>query len=492
MPAGRQGALALLAVAAAALPILLPGTGQAGVGVRAFGATRPAALAGSWGTAREVPGMSALNHSGVAQVNSVSCASPGYCSAGGSYGGNIKQHTYGQPFVVNEVNGIWHKAIPVPGVVALNTRKNGFISSVSCTRRGDCTAGGRYLGPHGPRAFVVDEVNGRWRRAITLDVSGLGDVEVSALACASPGNCSAGGTTSASGTTPTLGLDGTFVANEVNGRWHKPIAIPGKLTFVYGDWIQSVSCPSAGNCTAAGWYLDAADQYQVFVASEVHGTWHHYMKVPGTTPAPGAAGAQVASLSCPEPGSCTVAGNFIGGAGFLASEVNGTWHNARSVPGLIKLYGPGSGRAQVDVLSCPAAGICSAGGAGLDAGTVKGFVVNEVNGTWHNAIDVPGMRRLNPSGSGLVSALSCPAPGNCSAGGRYLGPKWSRSFVVDEVNGIWHNAIEVPGMSALHRSGTAQVTALSCARAGECSAGGYYGATSYGLFAGQIFVVNER
>src|SRR5215472_6650247 len=167
MPAGRDGALALLAVTAAALPIVLAGAGHAGAGVRTAGATRSAALAGTWRTAREVPGMSALNRRGVAQINSVSCASPGYCSAGGSYGGSLKEHTYGQPFLVNEVNGVWHKAIPVPGVLALNVRRNGFISSVSCTRRGDCTAGGRYLGPKGARPFVVDEVNGVWHKAIT-------------------------------------------------------------------------------------------------------------------------------------------------------------------------------------------------------------------------------------------------------------------------------------------------------------------------------------
>jgi hypothetical protein len=70
---------------------------------------------------------------------------------------------------------------------------------------------------------VVNEVNGTWHKAITLPVTGSpGDVEVSALACASPGNCSAAGISSAVGTI--AGLDGTFVLNEVNGTWRKPIA----------------------------------------------------------------------------------------------------------------------------------------------------------------------------------------------------------------------------------------------------------------------------
>jgi hypothetical protein len=120
------------------------------------------------------------------------------------------------------------------------------------------------------------------------------------------------------------------------------------------------------------------------------------------------------------------------------------------------------------------------------------FVLPDDAGTWHNAIEVPGMRGLHPPGNGVVTALSCPARGNCSAGGFYYGAAYTQGFVVNEVNGTWHNAIKVPGMSALNRSGSAQVTALSCARAGKCSADGYYHATHYGLFAGQVFVANER
>jgi hypothetical protein len=472
---------------AGAFAVVLAGTGHAAAGVHSPGATRPAVLAGTWGTVREVPGMSALNK-GVARIDSVSCSSPGYCSAGGFYGGPANGTAYGQPFVVNEVNGTWHKAIPVPGVLALNTRKNGFVSSVSCTRPGDCSAGGRYVGPKGARAFVVDEVNGVWHQLITLAVSGGGDVEVSALACASPGNCSAAGTNSDLGSS--RGLEGAFVVNKVNGRWQRPIEIPGKFSWVYGAWVQSVSCPSAGNCTAGGWYDDSYEQSQAFVVSEVNGTWHNYITVPGTSAFRPGYGAQVRALSCPRPGNCTVAGNYIGEAGFLASEVNGDWHNATPVPGLAKLLGSGS--AQVPVLSCATPGNCSAGGAGLEAGTVKGFVVNEVNGSWHNAIEVPGMRALSASGNWQVTALSCPAAGNCSAAG-YYGDRsgTSQGFVVNEVNGSWHNAIEVPGMSALNPSRNGQVTALSCAKAGRCSAGGIYAAPPYGIYAGQVFVVSE-
>jgi hypothetical protein len=38
-----------------------------------------------WGRAVEVPGLGSLNKGGNAGANSVSCASPGSCTAGGSY-----------------------------------------------------------------------------------------------------------------------------------------------------------------------------------------------------------------------------------------------------------------------------------------------------------------------------------------------------------------------------------------------------------------------
>lgn len=57
---------------------------------------------GTWGTAIEVPGLAALNIlNGSAEINSLSCGSPGNCSAGGYYddvGRNNKQRA----FVVSE------------------------------------------------------------------------------------------------------------------------------------------------------------------------------------------------------------------------------------------------------------------------------------------------------------------------------------------------------------------------------------------------------
>jgi len=61
-------------------------------GTRTAVAPRAAALSSTWRTAREIPGTAALNKGGHAQVNSVSCSSPGNCSAGGWYTDSSKHY----------------------------------------------------------------------------------------------------------------------------------------------------------------------------------------------------------------------------------------------------------------------------------------------------------------------------------------------------------------------------------------------------------------
>src|SRR6516164_2713035 len=132
---------------------------------------------------------------------------------------------------------------------------------------------------------------------------------------------------------------------------------------------------------------------------------------------------------------------------FAVSEVNGTWHKAIAIPGIVGLN-PG-GFAVVASVSCASAGNCSAGGY-YNSGA---FVVNEVNGTWRAAIKVPGTVAVDQYSVGGVGAVSCPAPGNCTAGGTFRSPRdplgHENAFVVSEVNGTWQTAIAVPGLAAL-------------------------------------------
>ena len=179
---------------------------------------------------------------------------------------------------------------------------------------------------------------------------------------------------------------------------------------------------------------------------------------------------------------------------FAVSEVNGTWHKAIAIPGIVGLN-PG-GFAVVASVSCASAGNCGAGGTYTDGSKhLQAFIVNEVNGTWHDAIKVPGTVAVDQYSVGGVGAVSCAAPGNCSAGGTFRSPRdplqKEDAFVVNEVNGRWHTAIAVPGLARLSQSGSAHFYALSCGAVANCSAGGIYDLANNPA-SEQAFLVSEK
>jgi cytochrome c551/c552 len=252
-----------------------------------------------------------------------------------------------------------------------------------------------------------------------------------------------------------------------------------------------VSCASAGNCSAGGVYQDKSGNQQAFVADEKNGTWGSAEEVPGTATLNKGGNAQITSVSCTSAGNCVAGGDYTGGSGteaFTVTDKNGTWGTAKQVPGSAALNL--GGFAYVASLSCPSAGNCSAGGQYTDhSGHAQAFIVGEKNGTWGTAKQVPGTATLNKGGSAQITSLSCASPGNCGAGGVYTdGSGRGQVFVVDESNGTWTSAEQVPGTAVLNKGGSAQIAAVSCASVSHCGAGGFYLDNSGRL---QAFVVSE-
>jgi hypothetical protein len=473
----RRAAVLSSLGALAACVTALTGVSAAAAGSAPAAAHAPAA-GGTWGTAAEVPGTAALNKGGGAAVNSVSCASAGNCSAGGYYTDGTGHH---QAFVASEVSGTWHSAIEVPGTAALNVGGGAEVNSVSCASAGNCSAGGYYIDSSGHgQPFVVSEKKGAWGKA--EEVPGIAALNkdgiswVNSVSCASAGNCSAGGFYR-----DAADHDQAFVASQVNGTWHSGIEVPGTAAVNQGSYanaeVTSVSCRSAGNCTAGGYYTDSSGDSQAFVASEVNGTWRTESELPGTTSLEQSGGAGVNSVSCASAGNCSVAGYYINNSRlynvFVASEVNGTWRTAIEVPGIAALS---EYSALLPAVSCASAGNCSAGGYYTDSSFHgQAFVVSEVKGTWQTAIEVPGTAALNVGGGAQVNSVSCASAGNCSAVGSYANEfGHAQAFVTSEVNGTWQTAIQVTGATTADQDGSATAGSVSCASPGNCSAGGYY------------------
>jgi len=452
---GAGAARRFLVTGMLAAAVVLAAGGLAGASVGASG--------GTWGPARELPGLAALNLGDNAQITAVSCAAPGDCSAGGDY--DIGRAS--QAFVASQVHGRWQPALRVPG-----SGGNAQITSVSC---GACSAGGAYQKGHGMQAFVVSQVHGRWQHAQEVPGSAAlsqGLAVVSSLSCPSADNCSAGGYFgNISGS-----VAQAFVVSEVHGRWQRALEVPGTARLNAGKnaGIYSVSCTSAGNCSGGGAYTDSADNAQAFVVSQVHETWKAALEVRGATSGNRGDGGEVDSVSCPSAGDCTAAGVSVNGAGrqlaFAVGENGGKWGTAAQIPRSAHIED------SISSVSCGSPGNCSAGGFVRVRGRTQAVIADEKNGAWGSLQVVPGSGALNVGGSAQVTSVSCPSAGNCTAAGSFglRAPETSEAFVVSEIHGTWGSAIELPGSAALNAGRYGEIDSVSCASAGNCSAGGYY------------------
>lgn len=351
----RRGVLAAAAAAAVvACAASMTGTGFA----PAVAGVRAAAPGPHWGRAEEVPGTAALNVGGDAQVSSMSCWRVGDCAAGGFYTDSSKRQ---QAFVVSESNAVWGTAAEVPGTAVLNAGGGAEVLSLSCAPGGGCAAGGYYTDSAGnQQAFVVSHGDGGWGDAQelpgTAKLNAGGSARVISLSCPSTGNCGAAG--------------GSFVETEANGRWgtaHHFAAVSSQA-----GTISSVSCPSAGNCTVAGLAPLVGLGYSVccsaFALNQRNGLWRSLYGLTGEGP-------QVfVELSCSSAGNCGIAGAFdevvndevLGRFAFQAAERNRRWGLA-NVPASVPAVSLEAGPSQASSVSCPSATACTAGGYYTDA-----------------------------------------------------------------------------------------------------------------------------
>jgi hypothetical protein len=339
----------------------------------------------------------------------------------------------------------------------------------------------------------VNETNGTWGNAIkvpglsTLGTQALG-AEVLSLSCSSAGNCVAGGLDVGSGAAQ------AFVVNETNGTWVNAVQVPGTAGLISNAvaGVSSVACPSNGNCSATGFYEDAASEIQAFVANEVKNVWSTAIPLPGLVGLNSAGNAVPVQITCSSAGNCSTGGFYsdttTGSQAYVANETNGTWGTAIEVPGTAALNV--GDLASVDSVACSSTGNCVAGGYYADTTTTnQAFVVNETNGTWGTAIEVPGTAALNVGNSALVESVACTSNGNCVAGGYYADTTTTnQAFVVNETNGTWGTAIEVPDTSTLNAGGGAVTVAVACEANGSCSAVGGYTDSSGD---GQAFAVSS-
>lgn len=275
------------------------------------------------------------------------------------------------------------------------------------------------------------------------------------------------------------------------------LLLPAGATGLNQGYLVSLSCPDASDCATTGIYADAQGNTHALVANEVSGHWQRAVQI--SAPADGASSPSVTpyAISCASAGNCALVGSYLDATGnadaFTASEVNGTWHPAQRVTLPSNAATTGQ-NAQLRAVVCEAPGTCSAVGTYLDAATplahTRALHVDEVKGVWQGAQSVmlPSSTNVDPLVS--LSNLACASAGNCAASGSYLDANnITRGLLVTEVAGMWNAATTLVAPANASPYALAQVSSLTCAKAGYCSAIGTY-ETVEGLAEG--FTLDER
>jgi hypothetical protein len=435
-----------------------------------------------------LPAHAAKGADEVVTISSVSCTSAGNCSAVGSY-----RNEAGRPegLLLTETNGFWESGVEavLPAGAAVADQLVD-LNSVSCTSAGNCSAVGSYYDSSGEEGLLLTETGGTWATGLEAVLPANAAVAhqsatVYSVSCRSAGNCSAVGSYSDGPDSEVLLL------RETAGNWETGIegVLPANATGIdQAAGLNSVSCSSVGNCSAIGTYLDSSGNGPGLLLTETAGAWG--TGVEATLPSNAATTEQfvdMASVSCASPGNCSAVGTYNttrSNDAVLLDETAGTW-----MPGVkAKLPVNGAVDDQVDLnaVSCASATSCAAVGDYIDhAGNIRGLLLTRTAGGWSNGLEAPlpaNATTLAPNQLGGLWSVSCASPGNCSAVGSYT-DKSDRfqGLMVGETAGRWRRGVEA--VMQKHRPYVAgRLLSVSCSSAQYCTAVGGFEQSKGALF----------
>jgi uncharacterized membrane protein YgdD (TMEM256/DUF423 family) len=218
-------------------------------------------------------------------LNGVWCASDTSCVAVGSH----TQPLLGVEPLIETLSGTtW---TPVTTGLEPGGGIHGVLSSVSCVSSTSCVAVGTYVFA-GSNHVLVDTLSGtKWTASDAALPAGAVSATAGGIQCFSPTSCLAVGTSNL----------GSMVETLSGTTWTA-------ATLHAGDTLTSLSCPSAGSCTAVGDTGGGQAVAEVLAS----GTWTRtVIPVPaGTT------SIQLTGVSCTTDGSgeCLAVGGYLGTA----------------------------------------------------------------------------------------------------------------------------------------------------------------------------------
>ena len=143
------------------------------------------------------------------------------------------------------------------------------------------------------------------------------------VSCASAGNCAAVGAY-----TDTSGHEQGLLLSESSGTWGTGVeaALPANAgsNSQSGAFLGSVSCASAGNCAAVGYYFDSLVNRLGLLLDESSGTWGTGVEAAPPANAGSDPSVNLLSVSCASAGNCAAVGSYVDSAGHHQGALIGT------------------------------------------------------------------------------------------------------------------------------------------------------------------------
>lgn len=312
----------------------------------------------------------------------VSCPSIGNCTAAGGPGQ-----------VLDETNGRWGTLTTAglpPNGSTTTVGQQPALQGLSCWSVGNCAAVGIYGDTHGsPQGWLLTETDGKWAQGVEAQLPANASTDEASylypaidfvVSCAPNGDCSSVG-----GYADAQGNQFGMLLSEHAGHWSpgEQVPLPSNAgpNPQQGNAPQSpmgsVACPSAGKCSAVGWYLDDHGKYHGLLLDEENGTWTP-SEVVFPSGSSAVAGASLDSVACPSAGDCLAVGTYKPTlATFkptLVAQRNGRWSKGAGVP---PPEGVGANyNGDLVSVSCGSAKTCVAvGGRTLPSGFQRGLIV---------------------------------------------------------------------------------------------------------------------
>ena len=426
-------------------------------------------------------------------IYQVACPAAGDCVGVGAYTDTSGNH---QGLIETERSGVWSAAnVPDASLphAALTPAPKPYLTGVACTSVGNCVAVDAYDDSGGDEQGLIDVESGGGWTPIEAPLAGVQPVfsnpgvEVADVSCPAAGACVGigsyvGASTYEQGLIETQSGSGWSAAEMPMPAGSDPVSSPN---------FYDISCASAGNCAAVGYYTDVAGNQQGLLETDSDGVWQPAQELDLSNLQPaGDPQAAVSDVSCSAAGSCTAVGSYEDAAGinqaFAVQEVGGVWQPAIALllPGDASSSAVGTNVPQYDLfidgVSCASTGNCTAVGSydATSANDVEPFTLTERGGSWGagTRLALPGDAGEGPATNpdAALYSVTCESAADCLAAGTYAaGGSENMALLARQSGGSW--TVAAADLSSPYDSNLAYLywASVACAPGGYCAAGGY-------------------